>query len=291
MESPMTKDIDKAAPRTLYIRRDVLNAKEIISWAKEQGFKTTLPADDLHVTVCYSRAKVDWMKMGEAWSQNVDGSIEVKSGSVRIVEALGDKGAVVLMFASNDLSWRHEDLKQRGATWDHQEYQPHITITYEPGDVDLAEVEPYRGKIKLGPEVFEEVNEDWSSNIKEKFQIVKLHEEQRMVYGWASVISEKGVPFVDSQDDIIEAHELLKATTEFMQDARVAKAMHKGSQVGEVIHSFPLVAELAKTFGIECEKEGWIVGVKIKSDEVWNQVKNGTFKAFSIGAEAERVKA
>ena len=122
------------------------------------------------------------------------------------------------------------------------------------------------------------------------FEIVKFHEEQRMVYGWASVISEAGIPFIDSQGDIIESHELLKATTDFMQDARIAKAMHSGNQVGEVVHSFPLIADIAKTFGITCDKEGWIVGVKVKSDEVWNQVKNGTFKAFSIGAEAERVE-
>jgi hypothetical protein len=76
-----------------------------------------------------------------------------------------------------------------------------------------------------------------------------------------------------------------------MQDARIAKAMHTGNQVGEVVHSFPLTSELAKTFGIECDKEGWMVGVKVHSSEVWNQVKNGTFKAFSIGASAERVEA
>lgn len=133
--------------------------------------------------------------------------------------------------------------------------------------------------------------EGWFRNVKklDEFKIIKLHEEQRMVYGWASVISEGGVPFLDSQNDIIDSDELLKATTEFMQDARIAKAMHSGSQVGEVVHSFPLISELAKTFGIECDKEGWMVGVKIHSDEVWNQVKNGTFKAFSIGASAERV--
>src|SRR5690606_14802880 len=29
-----------AAPRTLYVRRDVLNAEDIIAWAKGQGFET-----------------------------------------------------------------------------------------------------------------------------------------------------------------------------------------------------------------------------------------------------------
>lgn len=117
-------------------------------------------------------------------------------------------------------------------------------------------------------------------------RIVKVDEEQRMVYGWASVISERGIAVIDSQGDIIEADELLKATTEFMKDARIAKVMHTGSQMGEVVHSFPLVFEIAKGLGIKCDKEGWIVGVYVKDDEAWQAVKSGELPAFSIGGEA-----
>ncbi|CAN0594097.1 unnamed protein product, partial [Laminaria digitata] len=70
MPGERKQGVTDAAPRTLYVRRDVLNADEIISWAKEQGFKTTLPADDMHVTVAFSRDRVDWMKMGEPWCEN-----------------------------------------------------------------------------------------------------------------------------------------------------------------------------------------------------------------------------
>ncbi|MEI6418579.1 MAG: hypothetical protein WCO82_05895, partial [Sphingomonadales bacterium] len=38
---------------------------------------------------------------------------------------------------------------------------PHITLSYAPGDVDLAAVTPWRGLIELGPEIFEPVQEDW----------------------------------------------------------------------------------------------------------------------------------
>lgn len=144
-----------AAPRTLYVRRDVLNADEIIAWAKGQGFKTTLPADDLHVTITFSRTPVDWMEMGSTWEDEV----KIPRGGARLMEKFGE--ARVLLFNSNMLRWRHDEMVDKGASWDHPEYQPHITISYDPNSPDLDDVEPYLGEIVLGPEMFEEVKEDW----------------------------------------------------------------------------------------------------------------------------------
>ncbi|MXN51900.1 DUF1073 domain-containing protein [Shinella sp. AETb1-6] len=158
-----------AAPRTLYVRRDVLNADELIAWAKGQGFKTTLPADDLHVTITFSRTPVDWMKMGDNWSDNGKGGLTIPAGGPRLMEAFGQNGeAKVLAFASSALSWRHEDMKRNGASWDHEEYQPHITISYDPDAPDIDSIEPFRGKIELGPEIFQEVKEDWQAGIREE---------------------------------------------------------------------------------------------------------------------------
>ena len=76
-------------------------------------------------------------------------------------------GGRVLLFASSSLKWRHEGIKEAGASWDHPDYQPHITISYDPQSPDLAAVAPYTGKIVLGPEIFAEVDEDWSEKVKE----------------------------------------------------------------------------------------------------------------------------
>lgn len=157
-----------ASPRTLYVRRNVLNADEIIKWAKDQGFPTTLPPDDLHVTVCYSREPVDWMKMGQSWyggSADHSGNITVDPGGPRLVEKFGN--AIVLLFSSSDIQCRHDMMVASGASHDFPDYQPHITITYDPQGLPWESIEPYRGKIELGPEIFEEVNEDWSSGVRE----------------------------------------------------------------------------------------------------------------------------
>ena len=76
--------------------------------------------------------------------------------------------ARVLLFTNDDLKWRHERIKDAGASWDHPEYQPHITISYDPDAPDIATIEPYHGPIILGPEIFQEVKEDWQEGIKEK---------------------------------------------------------------------------------------------------------------------------
>lgn len=156
-----------AEPAPLYVCRKVLNAAEIIAWARSQGFEQTLPGNDMHVTIAYSKAPVDWMKAGESYSQQEDGGLVVRPGGPRMLEVFGE-GAVVLAFSSTDLAWRHMALREIGASWDWPEYQPHITITYTPGDVDVSKVEPYRGQIVLGPEVFEPLKLDWQKDISEE---------------------------------------------------------------------------------------------------------------------------
>lgn len=156
-----------AAPRSLYVSRKLLNGAELVKWAKGQGFKTTVPSDELHVTVLFSRTPVDWMKMGSGWDQDADGKVKVAPGGARLVEKLGDKGAVVLLFSSSSLSWRHEEMVRNGASHDFDEYQPHVTITYEGTDVDLTKVEPYRGELVFGPEIFAEVVDDWEQSLTE----------------------------------------------------------------------------------------------------------------------------
>lgn len=158
---PARRAANDAAPRPLYVQRKLLNSAEFLRWAKKQGFAETLPADELHVTITYSRAPVDWMKMGESWSGK-DGELIVEPGGARIVEALGDKGAVVLLFSSSSLSWRHEEMVRNGASHDYPEYQPHVTITYGmPEGMDLTAVEPFRGELRFGPEIFEELDVDY----------------------------------------------------------------------------------------------------------------------------------
>lgn len=119
-------------------------------------------------------------------------------------------------------------------------------------------------------------------------EVLKLDSERRIAWGWASVSTVNGKLVTDTQGDVITPTELGKMADKFMASARMAKAMHEGDQIGEVLHSFPLTNELAKAFGMETDREGWIIGMKINDDSVWEKMKSGDFKGFSIGGKAKR---
>lgn len=135
----------------LYISRKVLNAEEVLTWAREQGFKNLLDADELHVTQAYSRQPLEWFDVDQSWEEK----LEIDAGGPRAIEMFGS--AVVLRFASRSLQWRFEDLQKLGASWDYAEYKPHMTLSYA-GSIPPGAV-PYQGRLELGPEIFEEVDD------------------------------------------------------------------------------------------------------------------------------------
>lgn len=158
-----------ATPRPLYVQRKLLwaDAKDLIAWAKENGFTSTLSADDMHVTVLYSRSPVDPMKMGRDWSEDEKGQIVVRPGGPRAIEKLGEN-AVVLRFVAPDLEWRHKHMIEAGGSHDWPEYQPHITISYEvPEGFNIDAIKPFNGALRFGPEEFSALDLDWKSKITE----------------------------------------------------------------------------------------------------------------------------
>jgi hypothetical protein len=155
----------KGTARSLYISRPVTNAGEIVAWAKDSGFKQMLLPEDMHCTIAFSRQKMDWNSVGSApKSLTIPGGTQ--SGK-RSVIRLGDKGAVVLKFESADLERRWRHVIDCGASWDYDGYRPHITITYDGGDMSLSGIKPYSGELRFGPEKLTEVVEDWETKIKE----------------------------------------------------------------------------------------------------------------------------
>lgn len=143
----------KAAKKTLYVHRPLLNAGEVIEWAKANGFEKTLPASEMHVTIAYSKRAFDWSKVEPDTEPLI-----VAASKNRSVEPLGDQGAVVLLFNSKRLRDRWDALRAAGASWDYPGFKPHVSITYASGSVDLDKLIPFDGQLKFGPEVFAEID-------------------------------------------------------------------------------------------------------------------------------------
>lgn len=146
--------------QSLYVHRPLLNSAQLIAWAKEQGFPSTLQPDDFHVTVCFSRDRLDWSSIPPEASE------VVALGGVRKVERFGK--AVVLTFESAEIADRHDQFIEAGASHDFPDYRPHVTITYEGADFDITQIEPYDDELIFGPEVYAPLKEDWSASISEQ---------------------------------------------------------------------------------------------------------------------------
>ncbi len=149
------KPVGDQAPTPLYVYRKLTNTRPFLAWARAQGFVDLVDSGELHVTLVSSKEPVDWMKMGSSWSNH---ELVVPAGGPRIVEQFGD--CVVLTFSSSDLQYRHESMRDRGASHDFPSYQEHVTISCSPQTVDLSKVKPYTGELVFGPEMFEARDSD-----------------------------------------------------------------------------------------------------------------------------------
>lgn len=113
-------------------------------------------------------------------------------------------------------------------------------------------------------------------------KVTKVDERLGLVFGWAIICKEGGEPYFDLQNDHALEQAMLKAATNFMVKSRVAKEMHDGEQRGDVIHSMPMTAEIAKSFGIQADITGWMIAMKPDAD-MFEKFKSGELTGFSIG--------
>lgn len=127
---------------------------------------------------------------------------------------------------------------------------------------------------------------EMTKEIQIEGQILKQLDEERLAFGWAYVSTVDGEISLDHSGEFIRPDQIAKAATNFMLSMRTAKAMHTGGKIGEVVHSMPLTNDIAKALGIQSDREGWLVAVKVYDDQVWQDVKSGKLAAFSIGGRA-----
>jgi hypothetical protein len=140
---------------SLYICRKLINAKEVLAWAKSQGLEDLLDAHKLHATVVSSEAEFNWSKL----SLKV-GSLIIPPSPSHNVHKLGS--AYVLSFHSSELTKRHLEILKMGAYEKFDNYIPHVSLSYgSKHEIDLDKVEPFGGTIVFGPEYVDEIDDDF----------------------------------------------------------------------------------------------------------------------------------
>lgn len=143
---------------TLYVCRKLTDdsVKKLTDWSNFVGIENV--DADLHVTIASSRVPVNWKLVRPMISE-----LSVFSGSAEYsFGPLGDKGACVLKFKSEELEKRHEEFKVIGCSWDYDSYTPHVTLTYDGSGIDWRRVREnqFSEELTFGPEQFNPVRED-----------------------------------------------------------------------------------------------------------------------------------
>lgn len=287
--------------RPIYGFRPVLNAEEIREHYVAHGVpeSAVMPDDDMHVTVVWSKRAFfrDWdCFCYPNWTVIVRGG----NRFTRVLQGGSGKRALVLTLDSAELVSEWNFFRTMGASWEFDSYVPHVSVGYDyEGPEDVP---PFTGDVVLGEIEFRDLNDkeesvrkfsplrdDAGRGILTSVEILRADDDKRVVWGWVSVATEKGEKVFDSHGDHIPMSELENASIEFMLKHRVGKAMHEGGKVSDVIGCVPLSKELSSALGIECDREGLIMGFRVNDDEVWESVKKGDFPAFSIGGRGVRV--
>lgn len=126
-----------------------------------------------------------------------------------------------------------------------------------------------------------------------RFQIQKVDEEKRLVFGWANVsITVDGEPVLDLQEDMIDPETLEEAAYKFAELYRDGGEMHERTGVAVMVESAMLTEEKQAAMGIPAGTlpVGWWIGFRVLDDGVWEKVKSGEYNMFSIGGSAVRAE-
>jgi len=122
--------------------------------------------------------------------------------------------------------------------------------------------------------------------------IVKIDEDKRLVFGWASIIKDvHGKILLDRQDDFIDSEEELeKSAYDYVLRSRDGGEMHIRKGVSTMVESIVLSAEKQKALGIPAGVVpiGWWVGFKVNDTRVWGEVKKGGYIGFSVHGTGKR---
>jgi hypothetical protein len=124
-----------------------------------------------------------------------------------------------------------------------------------------------------------------------EFKINKIDEDQRVIFGWASVtIRKDGTTVVDSQEDTISTETLEGAAYAYVVKYRTGGLEHSKTGVATLIESFLVTKSKLSAMGLSEDSlpEGWWVGFRVDDASVWKRVKSGELNMFSIGGKAKK---
>lgn len=147
----------------------------------------------------------------------------------------------------------------------------------------------------------ETIDDPLQKQISGEYRIIKRNEEKKQVFGWALIShewahDENGQPIlkqlVDYQKDMLDQDEMERIAYNFVMKYRDGGDMHETAGEATCIESICMTVEKQQAMGIPpgLVPVGWWIGFQIHNDELWDLVKKGERRAFSIEGTAIRQK-
>lgn len=125
-----------------------------------------------------------------------------------------------------------------------------------------------------------------------KVQRIEKYQDKRLVFGWAYMTNTNiGETMIDHSGDIVDIEEVEQAAYKFVKLWRDGSDNHERGGVAVLVESMVFSKEKAVALGIPTGvlPSGWWVGFEVMDDDVWEKVKTGEYKMFSIEGSARRV--
>lgn len=134
----------------------------------DEAIPNSTDIDDIHSTVAYSKgSNIPGYQVAGRFQKPVETEVE----QFDIFPTEENKNCLVAKLNAPDLVKMHDDTEKHGATYDFDEYIPHVTLSYDVGDVDnnflKRLTDRYKGtKLYAEEEYDSEIIDNWSSRKK-----------------------------------------------------------------------------------------------------------------------------
>ena len=139
----------------------------IKSFIGDNEIPQPVPDDKLHSTLLYSRKHCPNYEACGDYKFSLNGTpTEFDLWESQPDEEGNKSNCLVLQYDCDPLVERHKSLmSEHGAMFDFEEYKPHVTLSYDVGDLELSNLNPSDiDPINIVSEYNEDLNLDWAKS-------------------------------------------------------------------------------------------------------------------------------
>ena len=151
-------------------------------------------------------------------------------------------------------------------------------IRFDKDKFTASEARSWLKEHDYSPMEFEEATDVEKASYVE---FVKIDDDEHVVGGIVYSPNE-----TDRQGDWTTPEEIKKAMYSFMEQSRVFKVMHQSPLKATILENFQAEAPTEKA-GKTIPEGAWWMSLRITDDDVWQRVKAGELKGFSMSGRAK----